>query len=86
MRGADCNKDHSMLRAMLVVGRRRYFRRCSGGTGVKRCNVSGLMGRSVDEHGRETTNVREVKEKVEGVWDENSDVMVKWNALKNALC
>ena len=25
-------------------------------------------------------------EKVEGVWDENSDVEVKWDALKNASC
>ena len=89
MHGADCNTDHRMLRAKLVVGRRRYFRRCSGGAGVKRWNVSELMGRSVDEHGRETTNgryLREVREKVEGVWDENSDVEVKWDALKNALC
>ena len=33
MRGADCNTDHRMLRAKLEVGRRRYFRRCSGGAG-----------------------------------------------------
>ena len=30
--------------------------------------------------------MREVREKVEGVWDENSGVEVKWDALKNALC
>ena len=30
--------------------------------------------------------LREVREKVESVWDENSDVEVKWDVLKNALC
>ena len=49
MRGTDCNTDHRMLWAKLVVGRRRYFRRCSGGADAKRWIVSGLMGRSVDE-------------------------------------
>ena len=29
-----------MFRAKLVVGRSRYFRRCSGGEGVKKWNVS----------------------------------------------
>ena len=78
--------DHRVLRAKLVVGKRRYFRRCSGGAGVKRWNVSELMGESVDEHGRETTNgryLREVREEVEGV---SSDVEVTWDALKNAFC
>jgi len=36
MRGADCNTDHMMLRANVVVGRRRYFKRCRGGVGIGR--------------------------------------------------
>ena len=50
--------------------------------------MSELMGRSVDKHGREMTNgrySREVRKKVEGVWNENSDMEVNWDALKNAL-
>ncbi len=57
--------------------------------GARRWEVSGLMGRSVDEHGRETTNgkfLRQVRMKVESVWDESSGVEEKWNALKNVLC
>ena len=34
MCGADCSKEHRMLRTKLVVGRRRYFRRCSGSASV----------------------------------------------------
>ena len=35
MHGADYNTDHRRLKANLVVGRRRYFRRCSGGAGSR---------------------------------------------------
>ncbi len=48
--------------------------------GARRWEVSGLMGRSVDEHGRETTNgkfLRQVRMKVESVWDESSGVKEK---------
>ena len=39
-RGANCNTDHSMVRAKFVVGESvRSFRRASGRAGVKRWNV-----------------------------------------------
>ena len=47
------------------------------------------VGRSVDEQGRETTNGRYLGRSgrnLKSVWDESSDVEVKLDALKNALC
>jgi hypothetical protein len=36
MCGADCNTDHRMLRAELVVGKKRWFREKHVGVGVLR--------------------------------------------------
>ena len=43
--GANCNTDHSMVRAKLVIGKSMSsFRRASGRAGVKRWNVAKLQG------------------------------------------
>ena len=36
MHGADCNTDHRILRAKVVVERRKYFRKDAAGTTVRR--------------------------------------------------
>ena len=59
MREAECNTDHRLLRAKLVVGRIvRSFKRAYGGTGVKRLDVAKLQGACVDEMGRVTAKRR----------------------------
>ena len=58
-RGADCNTDHRLVRAKLVVGRSvRSFKRASGRTGMKRWDVAKLQGACVDEMGRVTARGR----------------------------
>jgi hypothetical protein len=55
---AHCNIDYRMLRAKLVVGRKRQFRqKCAGVYRHRRWNVAGLQGEEVDNKGRETANL-----------------------------
>ena len=43
MWGADCNTDHRLVRAKLVVGKSvRSFKRTRGGTRMKRWDVAKL--------------------------------------------
>ena len=53
MREADCNTDHRMLRAKVVVGRKVYFRKKHNGAGVKRWDVAKLQCTSEDARERE---------------------------------
>ena len=90
MRGADCNTDHKMLRAKVVVGRKKLFRRRDvPEVAVRIWNVAKLKGRCVDESGRETSMgsfVRVVEQELQTKWDETSIVQEKWDTLKSALC
>ena len=87
MRGADCNTDHRLSRAKVVIGRKKLFRRRDAtGTAVRRWNVMKLKGKCVDEKGRETSFVRAVEQKLQTWWDETNDVREKWDTLKTALC
>ena len=89
MRGANCNTDHRMLRAKLVVGRKRALRRDRAGTGVRRWDVARLQGACVDRRGRETARgmyLRTVREKLHEGWDKESSVQEKWDTLMSALC
>ena len=58
MRGADCNTDHRMLRAKLVVGRMRAFKMSFEEAVVKRWDLARLQGRTMDERGWKTTRGR----------------------------
>ena len=61
------------------------FQKKQWGAGVRRWDVSGLLGRNEDDCGRETIRgsfLREVREKIVEVWDESHDVEVKWSNLK----
>ena len=76
MQGADCNTDHKMLRAKVVVGRKVYFRKKHTGAGVKRWDVAKLRCTSEDarERERERETVREkylncVGEKLQEYWN-----------------
>lgn len=88
LRGADCNTDHRMLRAKVMVGKRKLFRRRSGETTVKRWDVAKLHGSNVDEEGWETTRgayLRNAKEKLIEMWNDRSSVEDKWDAVKLSL-
>ena len=89
MRGADCNTDHRMVRAKVVVGKRKYFRSSTCGVGVRRWAVSGLLGASEDARGREMTRgrfLRGVRERVQNGCEGCNSVEEKWARMKNALC
>ena len=50
------NTDHRMLRAKVMIGRKKLFRRRdAAGTAVRRWDVMKLKGRRVDERVRETS-------------------------------
>ena len=89
MRGADCNTDHRLVRAKLVVGRSvRSFKRARGGTRMKRWDVAKLQGACVDEMGRVTARGRflgGIGEKLRERWDKDSNVEGKWNVLRSVM-
>ena len=89
-RGANCNTDHSMVRAKLVVGQSaRSFRRASGRTGVKRWNVAKLQGGCEDDRGMVTANGRfleSVRKGLKEKWDTGKNVEEKWNVLSSVMC
>ena len=91
MRGADCNTDHRLLRAkvVVVVGKKKSFSRDAAGTAVRRWDVSKLKGKCVDERGRETcmgSFVKSVNQRLQEEWDETKCVQEKWDTLKTVLC
>ena len=89
-RGANCNTDHSMVRAKLVVGQSaRSFRRASGRTGVKRWNVAKLQGGCEDDRGMVTAKGRfleSVRKGLKEKWDTGKNVEEKWNVLSSVMC
>ena len=51
MLGADCNTDHRMLAAKLVVGMKKAFRKSHSRAVMKRWDVAKLHGKGMDERG-----------------------------------
>ena len=88
--GADCNTDHRLVRAKLVVGKSvRSFKRTHGGTWMKRWDVAKLQGACVDEMGRVTARARflgGIGEKLRERWDKDSNVEGKWDVLRSVMC
>ena len=84
MRGADCNTDHRLVRAKLVVGRSvRSFKKVCAGTRMKRWDVAKLQGACVDEKGRVTAKgsfLGSIGEKLRERWDKDSNVERKWDS------
>ena len=72
-RGANCNTDHSMVRAKFIVGQSaRSFRSVSGRAGVKRWNVTKLQGDCKDDRGTVTAKGRfleSARKGLKGKWD-----------------
>ena len=48
MRGANCNTDHQLVRAKVLVGKRCQYRTLTGSV-VKRWDVSGLQNGFFDD-------------------------------------
>ena len=75
---ANCNTDHSMVRAKLVVGQSvRFFRRASGRAGVKRWNVAKLQGDCEDDRGAVRAKGRFLESARKGLkekWDTGKSV------------
>ena len=89
MRGAICNTDHQLLRAKMMVGKKKCFRKACPGPIWKKWNVSHLNGSNVDDQGNLTTMgkyLMGVDEPLKAKWQENDNVQEKWNILKCALC
>ena len=75
--GADCNTDHRMLRAKLVVEMKKAFRRNHRGEVLIRWNVAKLHGKGTNEREMETTRERFLKsigEKLMKEWDKAASV------------
>ena len=84
MRGVECNTDHRMLRAKVVVEKKKSFSGDAAGTAVRRWDVSKLKGRCVDERGKETcmgSFVRSVNQRLQEEWDETKCVQEKWDGI-----
>ena len=90
MRGADCNTDHRLVRAKLVIGRSvRSFKKACAGPRMKRWDVAKLQGACVDEKGRETAKgsfLESMREKLREKWDKDSNVEGKWDVLRSVMC
>jgi len=55
MCGAVCNSDHQLLRAKVMIGKKKYFRKTCPGPIMKKWNVSRLNRSNVDDQGNLTT-------------------------------
>ena len=78
-----------MLKAKLVLGRKKAFRRSHGGEDIKRWDVARLQDRAMDKKELETTRkryLRSIGEKVREERDKVGSVKQKWDSLRSALC
>ena len=89
MRGADCNTDHQLLRMKLVVGRKLFKHRSSGGS-CKRYDVTKLSLSDIDNEGGEVSTREQfivgVCNQMKEVWEGTTSIDEKWNVLRSALC
>ena len=85
MRGAGCNSYHRLLRAKILVGRKKYFRRPLAQT-RKKWNISCLQDGVIDDQGELTAKGRysmSVNEQLEAHRNEHNDIHEKWNVMKS---
>ena len=83
---AGCNSDHRLLRAKIIVGKKRYFRRIHSTSSVKRWEVSSLQVNNVGDKGDLTHKVKYLITVGELLRTEDDTIGGKWDTLRSALC